>query len=888
MKLCKRHLIKIIPALVCILFFSQDAKADHLKGGWIKYEYLGANTSTTSKYRVTLYQYIRCGSLQDGQIDKQIYLGVVDNSSGRVINTYTIPNSGEFYLNKDTASESPCIYPKQEVCYRIEYFTYDIILTNNDAGYTLVEQRCCRIDGINNIVNSGDIGFTYTVTIPGKISGTTYYNNNSPVFPFTDTTLICYNTPFSLNFGASDIDGDKLIYSFCYGQNGGAPTTNGAAPNPPSNPPYASIPYSAGYSGSIPLGPNVSIDPNTGIISGIAPSTIGTYAITVCVDEYRNGVLIGKTRKDVHVDVANCQLDSAKLKPEYITCDGFSFSFSNETTTSSGANFFWDFGDLSTLGDTSVKQKPSYTYSDTGIYTIKLRVANSRGCKDSTTAKLKVFPGFIPDFDIVGSCIQNPYQFIDKTSAAYGSVNTWKWDFGDISTLADTSHKQTDFYSYADTGKKLITLISTSSKGCIDSTTQTLYVNDGPDLFLRFKDTLICSIDTLRLNSSTTSNNPSFTWSPAYNIVNPNVANPEVFPQKDTTYHLFLTSNGCTAEDSIKVRVTDAVSLSLQNDTSICRTDTLQISPITNALYFTWTPRTYLSDNKIPNPIATPLSDSIKYYLLAEIGKCQATDSITIKTVPYPISDAGNDARICYGKTVKLIGNTDASSFIWTPTNSLLNSTTLQPTAGPQSTTTYYLTATDNKGCPKPVTDSVTVTVIQPVKVNAGNDQNVVINQPVQLNANGGGVDATYQWSPSTYLSNPNIENPVAVFPPGIDTFTYRLKTTTPYGCIGYDTVTFNIFQTEPEIFIPSAFTPNGDGKNDILKPILAGIKNLVYFSIFDRWGNLVFKTGDEGIGWDGTYKGVAMPSGTYAYMAHVRDYNGKFIDKKGTIVLIR
>ena len=165
----------------------------------------------------------------------------------------------------------------------------------------------------------------------------------------------------------------------------------------------------------------------TGIVSGIAPPTIGTYVVSVCVYEYRNGIFIAQTRKEIHVDVANCKISAAVLDPEYLTCNGYDFTFFNKVSNDKSFTYYWDFGVPVITTDTSTLSSPTYTYPDTGYYNIKLKVENSSGCADSTTARLGIFPGFIPDFSVSGSCLLNPYSFLDQTLTNYGFVDTWKW-----------------------------------------------------------------------------------------------------------------------------------------------------------------------------------------------------------------------------------------------------------------------------------------------------------------------------------------------------------------------------------------------------------------------------------------------------------------------------
>ena len=137
-------------------------------------------------------------------------------------------------------------------------------------------------------------------------------------------------------------------------------------------------------------------------------------------------------------------------------------------------------------------------------------------------------------------------------------------------------------------------------------------------------------------------------------------------------------------------------------------------------------------------------------------------------------------------------------------------------------------------------------------------------------------------------MDNPNIANPVVTLDAHYDSVTYKVKVSTPEGCYAYDDIKVIVFKTQPDIFVPTGFTPNHDALNDILKPTLVGIKQFNYLKIFDRWGVMVFSTTQQGQGWDGTYAGIQQSSGTYVFMTQGIDYTGKLITKKGTVVLIR
>jgi gliding motility-associated-like protein len=141
---------------------------------------------------------------------------------------------------------------------------------------------------------------------------------------------------------------------------------------------------------------------------------------------------------------------------------------------------------------------------------------------------------------------------------------------------------------------------------------------------------------------------------------------------------------------------------------------------------------------------------------------------------------------------------------------------------------------------------------------------------------------------PATGLNDPDIANPIALLSSAVDSVRYLVKATDTKGCYGTDDIVVYVYKTAPEIFVPSAFTPNGDGKNDVIRPVTVGITQLEYFRIYNRWGQLLYSTGEVGQGWDGTLNGTRQPSGTYVYMARGTDYRGNAVSRKGTVVLIR
>jgi hypothetical protein len=161
----------------------------------------------------------------------------------------------------------------------------------------------------------------------------------------------------------------------------------------------------------------------------------------------------------------------------------------------------------------------------------------------------------------------------------------------------------------------------------------------------------------------------------------------------------------------------------------------------------------------------------------------------------------------------------------------------------------------------------------------AGNDTIVSTGQPVQLHATGG---LRYEWSPRDFLNTDTVFNPVATLDKDQ---LYRVKVTNAEGCSDEDDVLIKVVKG-PDVYVPNAFSPAGRKK--LLRPLLVGIQELQYFSVYNRWGQRVFNTREAGNGWDGRINGILQPEGVFAWVLQAKDYAGRIITKKGTVLLVR
>lgn len=365
-----------------------------------------------------------------------------------------------------------------------------------------------------------------------------------------------------------------------------------------------------------------------------------------------------------------------------------------------------------------------------------------------------------------------------------------------------------------------------------------------------------------------------------------------VFNSTDTfnllrgNYTVYVTdSSGCTAlPRPFVIPFSNVLKIKTIADTFTCEGIPVTLTTASDGNLYSWEPSTGLNNDALQSPLAAP-SSTTRYIVTGSKGICKGTDTVIIHVNKAPIAKAGNDITICYNSSATLHG-AGADTVYWQPAALLSSDTVVNPVTDNLLTSTdFYLMVKDTKGCSSLNADTVTVLVRAPAKVDIGGDTIIAIDQPLQLLAkdlNNSGF-SNFSWSPPDGLSNPFIQNPLAVVQK--DSVTYTVSTSTPEGCPSSDTMTVKIF-AGPALYVPSAFTPNGDGNNDRLHIIAAGVKQLNYFNIYNRWGQLVFSTGNTSISWDGKYKGKNAGAGTYVWIAEGIAYRGNTIQQKGTIVL--
>lgn len=312
---------------------------------------------------------------------------------------------------------------------------------------------------------------------------------------------------------------------------------------------------------------------------------------------------------------------------------------------------------------------------------------------------------------------------------------------------------------------------------------------------------------------------------------------------------------------------------------------------------YTWFPGNYLSDSTTQKPLAF-ISETSTYHVQTTGGNgCKVRDSLTIRVPIHNYDVWPKDTAMCGGESFRMEAQGDFAHVQWyeydSNTGDFVLPVTLScqggcadagvirdPIARPTQTMDYYAVMTDADGCADTMKVRAVIKPMPDVKI-VNNDTTIRYGQSIQLLVSGAYM---YSWTPLSTLSNPNIVNPVAS--PREPTMYYVLGVA-DNGCRNTDSVYVDIDYRD-NLFVPTAFTPNGDGKNDIFRVSNITFQRLLEFRVFNRWGQEIFSTNDIRKGWDGSWRGVPQDMGSYQYLIRVAYPDGYVEMYKGDVTLVR
>jgi len=580
------------------------------------------------------------------------------------------------------------------------------------------------------------------------------------------------------------------------------------------------------------------------------------------------------------------------------SCINNTIQFTSNSFVSVGTinNWYWDFDNA---GATSTVQNPTQVYASHGLKYIRMAVKSLQGCEsDTITQPVRIYARPVSDFSFTDSlCLGSSYTFNGTATSPDGlPVTNWQWM---VDGAPLTNNTATLNHIFTTQGSHTVT-INTSTTGAANcygvAVTKNVFVVDKPRPAIRSFRACEDVAAILQDSSYTLDGLPITQW--WWDLGNGNFStqqNPNVTYLNSGIFDIQLVvwnSKGCksdTLKVSIKVSTTPLVDFVFSEPK--CDNKEIEFTDVsvsdTTITTWTWsTASTVFSTQQNPSYSFNPGTNNTVSLVVTNASGCVSAtmqQSFVMKTKPraaMQFSDACKFDEVIFtaNETTGSIGITEWHwSFGGTSAPVIANPTTHTYTVnGNYPVSVYGISA---EGCP-------TDTISRPITIYgtdafAGNDMIAAPNQSVQLNATGG---LSYQWTPSTGLSAANISNPVAI---NNADRTYYLRAYTPEGCESFDTINIKIYKG-PEIYVPTAFTPNGDGRNDILKPFVVGISSFEYFVLYNRYGEIVFKSNDAGRGWDGRVKGQDQQTGTFVWMVSGVDFTGKKIFKKGTVLLIR
>lgn len=460
--------------------------------------------------------------------------------------------------------------------------------------------------------------------------------------------------------------------------------------------------------------------------------------------------------------------------------------------------------------------------SATTTYTLIGTDAN--GCSDTTTVTVTV-----NSTPVITASASTDTSCTGAAVTLTGSgATTYNWNPGSL-TGSSVTVNPTSNTTYTVVGANGV---------CTDTTTIDIAVIAGPTVTITSANDSICQGSTSTL---TASGAVSYSWSSGGTMASETVA-----PVSSSTYTVTGTdANGCTSTATFSVTVNPPPTISVSGNNSLCTGDSTTLTA-SGGVNYVW------STTATTNSISVTPSSSQTYSVVGtDANGCTNTTTYSVTVSAPPVATVSGNSSICLGEPVTLTAG-GGGTYSWSS-----GGTAQTEIVTPVTTTTYTVTVS-NGSCSD--TAAITVVVNSGPTANAGQDTTINLGNSVVLNGSGGG---TYSWSPTTDLDDPTAANPTAS--PTVTT-TYVVTVTDVNGCTSSDTVVVTVVLDCGDIFIPNIFSPNGDNHNDKLKVYGSICIEEFHWSIYDRWGELVFESENPSDEWDGTYKGKMLDPAVFAY----------------------
>jgi gliding motility-associated-like protein len=498
-------------------------------------------------------------------------------------------------------------------------------------------------------------------------------------------------------------------------------------------------------------------------------------------------------------------------------------------------------------------------------------------------------------------CANSNTATITFSGTVSGTVYNWRNNNPAIGLAASGAGNINSFVATNTTGLPItgtITVTPNASTCPGAAKTFSITVNPTPTVVPPANQALCANATTAAITFTGAVNNTNYNWTnsnPVIGLAASGTGNINSFIAINTTASPITgtvtvapIANGCPgAAKTFDIIVHPTPAVNASNNVNVCLGKTTPLLA-TGADNYSWASSGNLSCANCPNPVATPV-DSIMYKVKgSSLFGCFAYDSVLVTvSKPFKMRASPNDT-LCVGEKTDLWAS-NANSYLWSPPAGLNNIHIASPTARPAFTTRYQVVGYDGHNC---FTDTnyVLITVGPYPKVNLGPDKTLSTGTVLNLNAvTQFGPIISWLWDPVTDLSCNNCPSPTTTVKN--NTF-YSVIVTNNFGCQAVDTIFINSFCKSAQVFIPNAFTPDGDGLNDVLMVRGKGI-TVKSFRIFNRWGELVFEKqnfspNEIKFGWDGKVRGVPATPDVFVYTAEVICDNDVIYTYKGNTTILK
>lgn len=540
----------------------------------------------------------------------------------------------------------------------------------------------------------------------------------------------------------------------------------------------------------------------------------------------------------------------------------------------------WDFGNGNVSTTTTDTTYHIYTASGTFKPVLILTDSNNCAIPYASPDSIYLLPGSKADFTAndTAICVGGNVVFIDRSKTPPGvSIVSRLWKFGDLSTATTNPVA----HIYTTSGSFDVSLTITDDRGCTDTLSKPAYIQSSlkPTVAVS-TDTAMCAGAAAQLNAS---GGVVYRWSPATGLSDPEIANPVATPLSTTTYKVAAKGAGScdTAYGFVTITIHALPTVDAGLDTFICKGDSIRLNAMSSGNTYAWYPPEGLTDTTITDPYVR-IENSMEYYVqVTDANYCVNTDSIKVDVVEPPTADVTGPQQVCYNAVIKL-RTTAADSYLWSS-----GEQTQEITANIKKDTSYWVIPFTKgcKGVPDTIDVKITGDVIEADFVTSS-DTLFTHKSILFTNTSKGAIDYLwdFMWGEMQTGKTSAEKDPVYEYK-RYGTYTIRLIATSDIGC--KDTIYKKLLIINNNVFIPNAFSPDGDNINDIFNFVASDSLERFEFRVYNRWGQEVFVTNIEEQGWDGRYGGAPAQQDVYVYVFE-GIVNNRDIVLTGTVTLLR